>query len=149
MAANCELTPREARFLDEYGADANATQAAIRAGAAPAGAHVWACRALRKTKVAAALKARQEADSERLQITRDRVVAGLLEAVALARDRREPAAMISAWSAIAKMLGLYAPERRLVEVTSVSAQGEMARLERMSDAELAALIAGPSSGLGR
>ena len=37
------------------------------------------------------------------------------------------------------MLGLYAPETKRVEV-STAAQGTMARLELMTDAELVALI---------
>ena len=137
--SNAVLTPREARFVQEYLVDACGTQAAIRAGAAPAGAHVWACRALRKAKVSAALQARQAADATRLSIQREDVLNGLQEAISQAREQGNPAAMIRGWSEIAKLMGLYAVETKRVEV-STAGQGVLGRMELMSDAELLAVI---------
>ena len=90
--ADASLTARQLRFVNEYLLDANATQAAIRAGVAPSGAHVWGSRTLRNAKVAQALQARQKADQLRLQIDRDRVVVMLLEAYEMAKEKREPVA---------------------------------------------------------
>ena len=66
--------------------------------------------------------------------------AGLLEAVAYARTQMNPMAMIRGFAEIGKMLGLYAPEVKRVEV-SADGQVEMDRLARLSDAELLKMVA--------
>lgn len=48
-----ELSRRVPRFVEEYAKDRNGTQAAIRAGYSPNGAHVTACRLLNDPKVVA------------------------------------------------------------------------------------------------
>lgn len=133
------LTPREARFVQEYLADACGTQAAIRAGVAPAGAHVWASRALRKAKVSAALQARQTADATRLSIQREDVLNGLVEAAAMAKLRCDPAGMVAAWKQVGHLMGYYSPERIKVDV-NVAGSLEMGRLNQLSDAELLKII---------
>lgn len=134
------LTARQARFIEEFLVDANGTQAAIRAGTAPAGAHVWASRALRDPKVATELKRRQATVSARLSIERENVLKGLLEAVDMARDQRNPMGMIRGWVELARMLGLYQPEVRRVEL-GVGQQSTLQRMEAMSDQQLLTLIA--------
>lgn len=54
------LTPRQARFVDEYLIDFNGTQAAIRAGYSPKTAESQAWRLLRNAKVKAAVEAGKE-----------------------------------------------------------------------------------------
>jgi len=61
MKAEHELTGRRARFVREYVADHNATQAAIRAGYSAKSAHVQAHDLLRNPKVQDAI-AREEAE---------------------------------------------------------------------------------------
>ena len=121
------MTPRQARFIDEYLVDANATQAAIRAGSAPAGAHVWASRTLRNPKVSMVLKKRQEADSERLRVSREQVISMLLASFELAKERGEPAAMVSASRELGRMLGYYEPAKANIEL-SVGLDGYLPRL---------------------
>jgi len=62
------LTPRQARFVQEYLIDLNGTAAAIRAGYAPASAHVQASRLLSKDKVAAAINSAKAKRSEETKI---------------------------------------------------------------------------------
>ena len=131
------LTAKQQRFVAEYLVDGNATQAAVRAGYGVAGARIAGYRALRNVAISRAIAGRQRADATRLSITRERALAGLLEAVAVAREKREPAAMIAGWKAIASMLGLMAPARVEVEARA----GENG-FERMSDTELLAVMAG-------
>ena len=69
---------------------------------------------------------------------RQDVIAGLLEAIELAKERQEPAAMIRGWAELARLMGFYQPQRHAVEV---SAGADMRRYEAMSDAELLAIIA--------
>lgn len=136
------LTAKQSKFVAEYLVDGNGTRAAVAAGYGRAGARVRAHRLTRDNEaVRAVIAARQGVDSQRLQIERQHVIAGLLGAVDMARAQGNAAGLISGWSAIARLLGLFAPEARRVEVSS-SAAAEREKLEAMSDEELAALIAG-------
>ncbi|RUX97246.1 MULTISPECIES: terminase small subunit [unclassified Mesorhizobium] len=76
MPAN-ELTPKQARFVDEFMIDLNATQAAKRAGYSELTADVQGPRLLGNVGVAAAIAARQEAIAKKLGVTQERIVAEL------------------------------------------------------------------------
>ena len=113
----------------------------MAAGYSRVSARVGANRLLTKAAVQAEIQARQAQDSHRLQIDRETAIQGLLDAIAEARAQGNPAAMIQGWKAIAGMLGLMAPQRVQVEARV----GE-SRFERMSDAELLAIVAGSTAG---
>ena len=68
------MTPKQARFVKEYLIDLNATQAAIRAGYAPANANVEGSRLLANANIRDAIASAQAARCQRLEITADRVV---------------------------------------------------------------------------
>lgn len=68
------LTAKQARFVDEYLIDLNATQAAIRAGYSAGSAEVEGSRLLRNAKVAAEVSSRQAERAKRTEITQDRVL---------------------------------------------------------------------------
>jgi phage terminase small subunit len=55
------LTPKQARFVEEYIVDLNGKRAAIRAGYSPKTAEVQASRLLRYAQVRMAIKAAMEA----------------------------------------------------------------------------------------
>jgi phage terminase small subunit len=65
------LTAKQARFVEEYLTDRNATQAAIRAGYSPKTAKSIGQENLTKPDVAAALAARSTQQSARLQVEAD------------------------------------------------------------------------------
>lgn len=69
-----ELTPKQARFVEEYLVDLNATQAATRAGYSARTANEQGCRLLANASVADAIAAAQAERSRRTEITADRVV---------------------------------------------------------------------------
>ena len=71
------LTPKQARFVEEYLVDLNAKQAAIRARYSPKTAEVQGCRLLRNVQVAAAIQRAQAERSKRTAVTADMVVAEL------------------------------------------------------------------------
>lgn len=75
------LTPKQARFVEEYLIDLNATQAAIRAGYSPETATPSASRLLTNVNVQDAIATAQSDRSERTKITQDNV---LLEIARLA-----------------------------------------------------------------
>jgi phage terminase small subunit len=73
------LTAKQARFVEEYLIDLNATQAAIRSGYSAKNADKIGSELLGKTRVAEAIRTEQAIVSERNAITVDSVVADLCE----------------------------------------------------------------------
>jgi phosphoribosylaminoimidazole (AIR) synthetase len=138
------MTPKQRRFVDEYLVDGNGSRAAVAAGYGRAGARVAACRALANDNVQDALQARQAADATRLSLRREDALQGLLDGIELARAQGNPAAMISGWREIGRMLGFYEPDRAEVVVGVVDESRLMTSMNLMTDAELVALIAGQS-----
>lgn len=68
------LTPKQARFVEEYLVDLNATQAAIRAGYSSRRASEFGYSLLQKNTVQSAIEAAQRERSARTGVTADRVV---------------------------------------------------------------------------
>lgn len=81
------LTPRQARFVEEFLVDLNATQAAIRAGYSAATANRAGPRLLSNVGIADAIRTAQAARSQRTAITQDRVLLELAR-VAFGDPRR-------------------------------------------------------------
>lgn len=77
------MTPKQARFVDEYLVDLNATQAAIRAGYSARTAEAQASRLLRNVNVSKAIEVRAKAREKRTEITQDKV---LTDIEAIKRD---------------------------------------------------------------
>ena len=66
-----KLTAKQARFVEEYLVDMNATQAAIRAGYSKKTARFVGCENLTKPYIAAAINKAQKARAIRTQVTVD------------------------------------------------------------------------------
>lgn len=81
------LTPKQARFVEEYLVDLNATQAAIRSGYSRRTAEKIGSENLHKPEVSAAIEQGKKALSEKTGITQDRVLKELAR-VAFADPRR-------------------------------------------------------------
>lgn len=69
-----DLNERQARFVEEYLIDLNATQAAIRAGYSEKTAHSQGPRLLENVEVSAAVEKAIKARSDRTEITQDMVL---------------------------------------------------------------------------
>jgi len=69
-----KLTPKQARFVEEYLVDLNATQAAIRAGYSAKTANEQGARLLANVSVRSALSEAMQSRSKRTEITQDRVL---------------------------------------------------------------------------
>lgn len=68
------LPPKQARFVQEYLVDLNATKAATRAGYSPRTANEQGARLLAKVSVRSAVEKAMENREKRTQITQDRVL---------------------------------------------------------------------------
>lgn len=75
------LTPKQARFVQEYLLDLNATQAAIRAGYSAKTAGTIGNENLLKPEIAAAVAAAQAERAKRVEVSQDYVLASILNAV--------------------------------------------------------------------
>ena len=137
------LTPRQAQFVREYVTGGNAAEAARRAGYSERTAKAIACELLTKPDLQEAVQALQAQNAAQWEITRKDVIAGVLEAIGMARAQGEPMAMIAGYRELARMMGFNAPEAHRVEVTTPAAASAMlAKLVAMSDTDLAALASG-------
>jgi hypothetical protein len=119
--------------------DMNGAAAAERAGYSQKTSRAIACELLTKPDIQAVLRARQAVMANELQITREGVIRGLVDAVGTARLQKNPMAMISGLRELGRMMGFYAPEVKRIEV-SPNAANALANYSKMSDHELIALI---------
>jgi hypothetical protein len=78
------------------------------------------------------------------QMTRKRVMDGLLEGIEMAKLAGEPSSMIAGWREIGKMCGYYEPVKRTLDIT-VNGSVLVKQLERKTDAELLEMIKGAAS----
>lgn len=76
---------------------------------------------------------------EAAQMTRQRVMDGLLEAVDMAKLMAEPATMVSGWREIGRMCGYFEPKKVDINV-NVTGNVIHQRLNQLSDAELLKII---------
>ena len=135
------MNDRRTRFVQEYAVDLNGTAAAVRAGYAPGSAKVTASRLLSDANIRQLLLSHQSETARKLELDREKVLAGLLEAVDVARVQGDPGAMIAGWREIGKMLGYYAPERAVKVDISIAAKRAIDELETLPDAELLEIVA--------
>src|SRR5918996_6163131 len=74
-----ELTPKQARFVEEYLVDLNATQAAIRAGYSERTACSIGFENLRKPEIQEALTQRRQEIADSNELTPEKVIAELVK----------------------------------------------------------------------
>lgn len=127
------LTDKQAQFIenkvDRGMSDRGAAKAAGYADKA-------AARNLLSTpKVEQALAERREAYQEVVQMSRKRVMDGLLEAVDMAKIKSDPLSMVAGWREIAKICGYYEPTKVQVDV-SVNGKMLMHQVASMTDEDL-------------
>lgn len=86
-----------------------------------------------KVRIAiAAERAKYEAAAD---ITRRKVIDGIIEAIDMARLQADPATMIGGWKEIGKLCGHYEPTKTQLVVT-FQGRATLEKLEQMSDTEL-------------
>jgi transcriptional regulator with XRE-family HTH domain len=78
----------------------------------------------------------QEAHAKRLNVRREQVIEGILEAIEGAKMTNEPAVQIRGWEAIAKMQGYNAPERHIHDIPD-DTKRLMEAMQDMSDEQIA------------
>lgn len=124
-----ELSEKQKVFVETRAHGASKTAAAEVAGYHPL-SNVEA-----GAKVKKALGVARKELSTTHGITRSTVIDGLEEAIRLARIGGDPSSMIKGWTEIAKILGLYAPEVKTINLT-MGQDRLMAKFRSLTDAEL-------------
>ena len=96
-------------------------------------------RLLANDRVLGQIQALEAGAAVELGVTRQRFLNELQEAAALAKEKREPMALLAAWRGIGRACGFY--QAQPIKV-SVSVEGQVAvnHLERMTNAQLLAVI---------
>lgn len=116
-----------------------AALAARLAGYAPGCSHVTGCQLLQKPKIAATVRGLEAALAREIGVSRQKVIAELVEAADLARELQEPGAMISAFRNVAQICGFYEQDAAK-PVSRGKDGGVMERLRGMSDAKLEKMV---------
>lgn len=99
------LTPKQARFVDEYLVDLNAAAAARRAGYSTHRSEVLGYELLTKPDIQAAIQAARQRLQERVEITVDTVVRKLAELGDYDGEGWSHAARVRAWELLGKHVG--------------------------------------------
>ena len=133
------LTTKQATFVDAMLTGKDRTEAARAAGYSQPIAD--GCKTSKSTAVQQALAAARSELSSAAQITRADIIDGFMEAINMAKLAADPASMIKGWSETAKVLGLYAPEVKKIEM-SMNQKRLASKYEAMSDQELFDIIEG-------
>jgi len=137
---NKPLTEKQKAFVKLMAQGESVSTATVRAGFATNSA-TYGFTLLRQPNVLKLLNEEKSKYEAACQMTRKRVMDGLLEGVELAKLAGEPASVISGWREIGKMCGYYEPVTRKLDIT-LSGNVVMDRMNRLSDAELLKLIQG-------
>ena len=116
-----ELTPKQARFIEEYLLDLNAAAAARRAGYSEKNADSIAAQLLSKTKVFEAVQSAIAARSAKAEITAEYVLENLkrLSERCMSEEEFAPSAAARALELLGKHLGLFSDRVELSGSLSV------------------------------
>ncbi|MDY3868886.1 MAG: terminase small subunit [Pyramidobacter sp.] len=116
-----KLTPKQARFVEEYLLDLNAAAAARRAGYSEKNADSIAAQLLRKTKVFEAVQSAVAARSAKAEITAEYVLENLKRLSERCMSEKEfaPSAAARALELLGKHLGLFSDRVELSGSLSV------------------------------
>ncbi len=102
------------------------------------------CQLLKKPKIAATVRGLEAVLAQEIEVSRQGVIAQLVGATELARELKEPGAMVSALRNVGQICGYYRQEV-VAPKNAVTDGALMDRLDQLSDKELADLIEGERS----
>lgn len=139
------LTPKQARFCEEYVVDHNGAQAAIRSGYSAAAAKEQASRLLTKINVQDRVAELHAAHSERLETTVDSLTEGLRLAGKLAHSEGQASAAVQAVMGEAKLHGHLVDKHE--EVTPPDDMGKEELATCMADLDRKLIAAMPEADL--
>lgn len=132
------LTDKQRRFVDEYLVDLNATQAAIRTGYSEKTAYSQGQRLLKNVEVAKLLSERAANNSEKLDLSAERVLRGLFEEATRLGEGSSHGARVSAWGLLGKYHSLFTDKIEANVIADVTVTDARSRLESLITRQAAA-----------
>lgn len=138
------MTAKQKALINYIGQGESVVSAAARAGYTDNGTSAY--RMMKDPAVLELIAQRKAAYEKASDMTRQKVMNGLLEAAEMAKLMAEPSSMVAAWREIGKMCGYYAP----VE-TRVRVEGNIVldKMEKLTEAELLELVQGAQAQISQ
>lgn len=133
------LTEKQKLFVKEWAKGETIATASHRAGYADGGAMGY--RMSRDPAILKLYNFEKAMYAESCQMTRKKVMEGLLEGVEMAKLMSEPASVIAGWREVGKMCGFYEPVKRTIDV-NVRGNVVVKHLEALNDADLLKIVRG-------
>lgn len=144
---NLVLTDKFKQFVKFWAQGESKYSAAVRAGYEDSGGYCY--RMSRSPQAVALYMEEKRLFEEASQMSRKKVMDGLLGGIEMAKLAGEPASVITGWKTIGQMCGYFEPRKVSVDV-NVSGNLTMAQMNKLSDAELLRVIQqGVENDLGR
>lgn len=134
---NKPLTEKAKLFVKFWAQGESITSASARAGYGDGATYAY--RLVHYPQVKALYAAEKRAYEEAAQMTRKKVMDGLLDGIEMAKLAGEPASVITGWKTIGQMCGYFEPRKVSVDV-NVSGNVTMQQMSKMSDADLLRVI---------
>ena len=126
------LTLQQREFAKLWASGETIKTATVRAGYAD---ESFGYRMARMPSILRVYQVEKAAYEQASQMTRKKVMDGLLEAVEMAKLMAEPATMVSGWREIGRMCGYYEPVKHTLD-NNIKGDVTLRQLNSMSDAEL-------------
>jgi len=138
------LTEKQRSFVRNLASGDTQKNAYLRAGynlkeGSGPGSLSYMYRMLEQPNIQAALKVERDAYIAQSNMTKKKVMDGLLEGIEMAKLMSEPMTMISGWREVGKLCGFYEPTRHKVDI-SVNGTMVLEQMNSLSDEELLKLI---------
>lgn len=133
------LTEQQKLFVEGLLSGMPQTTAARNAGYSVP--NVEGTRLMSNPKIINALEFLRRKYEQASNMTRKRVMDGMLEAIEMAKVQGEAGVMVAGWREVGRMCGYYAAEKKEINV-NITAKRAVDQLELMSDAELMEMIDG-------
>lgn len=139
-----QLTARQKLFCEHYvGAGRHCAALAARlAGYAPGCSNVTGCQLLQQEKIAATVRALEDAVAGEIRFTRQGLIAEMMRIAESALSLKEPGSAISALRQVGLMAGYYR-QGEVKQVKLTTGQDALhSKFSAMTDAELALMASG-------
>ncbi len=132
------LTTKQQQFVMFWAQGESIPNAALKAGFSQTAIAYRLVKMPNVLKLKHEYEAKWEADS---QMSRQKVMAGMLDAIEMAKLMAEPSSMIAGWREIGKLCGYYAPVEHKVKM-DITGNIVLDKMNSLSDAELLKIISG-------
>ena len=139
--ASDKLTPKQARFVEEYMVDLNATQAAIRAGYAPKSADAEGGRQLGKVRVKAAIATLQAARMAKTEMDAEYVLSRIRTVIteSLSEERHNPQAALKGLELLGRHMAMFTD--KVVSRTTIEGMTDEQIADRLAQHDKPKLVA--------